>query len=292
MREEAGGRPLVVDVALVPSLARTAHPAHARAVYIVVDVIRATTTLCMLFERGCQRVLVARDIVSARETRAQSYPNALLAGEVGGVMPEGFDLGNSPTQIGNYELRGREALFATTNGTRALHACRGSGAIFAGALRNATAVATAAVLAARRLAIAATEPSTTAIRTDGRVAAEAAPVDASDIVLVCSGRDDLPAYDDTLCAGYLVERILDQIARTGGAARLESGARIAQAVARQAVTEGTLYDALASSGAALALEGIGLFADVRQCAEVDVTSLVPTVVGEERELPVIAPGGE
>src|SRR5215467_13835518 len=49
MHEETGGRPLVVDVALVPSLVGTSQPGHARTVYVVVDVIRATTTLCMLF---------------------------------------------------------------------------------------------------------------------------------------------------------------------------------------------------------------------------------------------------
>ena len=61
---------------------------------------------------------------------------------------------------------------------------------------------------------------------------------------------------------------------------------------RQALAEGSLYDALASSDAARSLEGIGLFADVAWCADVDATSLVPTVVGDEGGLPVIAPDGE
>jgi len=291
MHEETGGRPLVVDVALVPSLVGTSQPGHARTVYVVVDVIRATTTLCMLFERGCRRTLVARDIASARDARALAYHEALLAGEVGGTMPDGFDLGNSPGQLGDYELRGREVLLATTNGTRALRACQGGGAIFAGALRNAAAVAAASVQAARRLALTSVGATRVPVLPHEGVASEAVPMGQSDIVVVCSGRDDLPAYDDTVCAGYLVERILDQIAQAGGTARLESGARIAQAVTRQALREGTLFDALASSDAAHALEPVGLFADVRICALVDASSLVPAVVGQERGLPVIAPSG-
>jgi 2-phosphosulfolactate phosphatase len=290
MHEETGGRTLVVDVALVPSLLRTTHLRHARTVYVVVDVIRATTSLCMFFERGGRRVLVTRGIDAAREARAQSHGVALLAGEVGGVMPAGFELGNSPTQISGYELRGRDVLFATTNGTRALHACQGGGAIFAGALRNASAVAAAAVRAALRQA-----PLSAGAAEDvvGEVAAsETLSVGMGDIVVVCSGRDDLPAYDDTVCAGYLVERIVDQIAQAGGAARLESGARIGQAVVRRALAEGSLYDALASSDAARSLEGIGLFADVAWCADLDATSLVPAVVGDVRGLPVIEPGDE
>jgi 2-phosphosulfolactate phosphatase len=289
MSAEAGERPLVVDVALVPSLVRATHPQHARTVYVVVDVIRATTTLCVLFEYGCRRVLVARDIASARGAHAQAHDTALLAGEVGGAMPAGFDLGNSPRQIAEYELRRREVLFATTNGTRALHACQGGGAIFAGALRNASAVAAAAVRAALQLGAPAAE---CAVEVDETAASEALPVGARDIVVVCSGREDLPAYDDTLCAGYLVGRIIEQVARVGRAARLESGARIAQGVVRQALAEGSLYDALASSDAARSLERIGLFADVAWCADVDATSLVPTVMGDEDGLPVIAPGGE
>lgn len=295
MPEEANERPLLVDVALtpslMPSLMRTTGPRHARTVYIVVDVIRATTTLCALFEHGCNRVLVARDIATAREAHARAYATALLAGEVGGATPSGFDLGNSPGQIAGYELRGRDVLFATTNGTRALHACRGGGAIFAGALRNASAVATAAVRASVRLAVpdAAAERATPL---DEAGASEATPVNASDIVVVCSGREDLPAYDDTICAGYLVERIAEQLAQAGRVARLESGARIAQAVTRQALAEGSLYEALASSGAALALKAIGLFDDVAWCAETDATSLVPTVIGDEDGLSVIAPDSQ
>ncbi len=292
MSAEAGERLLTVDVALVPSLVRTIHPQHARTVYVVVDVIRATTTLCVLFEYGCRRVLVARDIASARAAHAQSHDAALLAGEVGGAMPAGFDLGNSPRQIAEYGLRGREMLFASTNGTRALHACQGGGAIFAGALRNASAVAAAAVRAALRLASPSVPATERAVQVDETVASEALAVGACDIVVVCSGREDLPAYDDTVCAGYLVERIVEQITQVGRAARLESGARIAQAAVRQALAEGSLYDALASSDAARSLEGIGLFADVAWCADVDATSLVPTVVGDEGGLPVIAPDGE
>jgi 2-phosphosulfolactate phosphatase len=289
MHEETAGRALTVDVALVPSLVRATHHRHARTVYVVVDVIRATTTLCVLFERGCRRVLVASDIAAARRARAQWHPQALLAGEVGGAMPPGFDLGNSPGQLGEYDVRGLDVLFATTNGTRALYACQGGGTILAGALRNARAVAAASVRAARRLAASVVDPEADAPLWGETAAAEALSPGASDIVVVCSGSDGLPAYDDAVCAGYLVERIVEQAALASRETMLESGAQIVHAVVRQALAEGPLYEALAGSHAARSLEHVGLFADVGWCAEVDATSLVPTVTGLVGELPLIEP---
>src|SRR5581483_5165906 len=103
-------------------------------------VIRATTTLTVLLDGGCARVLVADGIPAGRTFAAASPGAYLLAGEVGGLRPPGFDFGNSPVELASADLNGRAVVFSTTNGTRALHACRGAGAILAGALRNAQAV--------------------------------------------------------------------------------------------------------------------------------------------------------
>jgi 2-phosphosulfolactate phosphatase len=110
--------------------------------YVVVDVLRATTTIATLFEQGIKSVTVAESEATARHlARAKG---ALLCGEVGGLPPEGFDLGNSPVEMLDAELDGRHAVLFTTNGTRAFCQVAGKGAVLAGALANVSAIAVAA----------------------------------------------------------------------------------------------------------------------------------------------------
>ena len=66
---------------------------------MVVDVIRATTTLTVAFDRGCQRVLLAPDIETALERASREPGRFLLGGEREGVAPPGFDLATHPSSM-------------------------------------------------------------------------------------------------------------------------------------------------------------------------------------------------
>jgi 2-phosphosulfolactate phosphatase len=139
-------RMLTVDVLLAPGELMSEQAIGPETVAIVVDVVRATTTLVVMCDGGCARVLVAGDSAAARAFVAQHPAEGyLLAGEVGGLRPEGFDFGNSPVELAAADLRGQTLVFSTTNGTRALRACAGARSILAGALRNADAVCHAAL---------------------------------------------------------------------------------------------------------------------------------------------------
>lgn len=282
--------PLALDVALAPLLLARDPARMARTVYIVVDVIRATTTLCVLFERGCPRVAVAGSIAAARaaaqrgrDATPPDQPPPLLAGEVGGLAPAGFDHGNSPVEFASLDLRGRTVIFATTNGTRALHACAGGAAVLAGAFRNASAVARATVAQASQLA--APEPPSPAPVLASNAASETLAAAADDgepdgpgIVIVCAGRDQHPAYDDTLCAGYLALAVERAAAAVGRAITRANGARIAIAAARTMLREGGIRAALGEAGAGRAIAAVGLAADLDWCAEVDACPHVPAVM--------------
>jgi 2-phosphosulfolactate phosphatase len=275
-------RALTVDVALDPAAIAGASASRDATTFIVVDVIRATTTLAVFFERGCSRMLVASSIATAREARRALGPSYLLAGEEEGARPPGFDLGNSPAEVGASGLRGRQIIFATTNGTRALRACEGGRAVLAGALRNARAVGALAYLLAtsRRARTGDSRP-----RDAGSGApAEAATLEAHpDVHIVCAGRDGRAAYDDTLCAGYLTRAIIERAAVGGSPIALGDGAHIALAVVEEAERSGPLRTALATSAAARALERIGLTADLDWCAATGATDLVPRVVAVDRQ---------
>lgn len=281
-------RRLTVDVALVPAFVPGGATQRSGTVYIVVDVIRATTTICVVFERGCRRVLVAPGIEAARQARATAAPGTLLAGEVGGLAPAGFDFGNSPPELAVADVAGRDLIFATTNGTRALRACLGGRAILAGAFRNADAVTARAlsITLAANQDVGATSRRSELPRGSGAAGASGASeadIGAArpDIVVVCSGRNDLPAYDDTLCAGYLVERLAQHAERAGVNMALHEGARIARSCAAAGLASGDLVSALSVSDAARATERVGLAGDLRWCAAVDASSVVPAVSGIE-----------
>ena len=107
--------------------------------YIVVDVLRATTTIATLFAGGMESLLVAGDIELARDWAKSD--GRLLFGEVGGLRPEGFDFGNSPVEASRAAVVGRHGVLFTTNGTAALCGLADRGNVAAGALANVTAVA-------------------------------------------------------------------------------------------------------------------------------------------------------
>jgi 2-phosphosulfolactate phosphatase len=127
--------PKWLDIALIPAEAA----AMDADCYVVVDVLRATTTIAALFAGGLKDLLVVATIDEARERARRE--SRLLFGEVNGLPPPGFDFGNSPVEALRAEIGGRGAVLFTTNGTSALCALAGRGAVFTGALSNAPAIA-------------------------------------------------------------------------------------------------------------------------------------------------------
>lgn len=114
---------------------------------VVIDVLRAFTTVPWLHHRGAGRVLAVDTAERAEALRAGPLPDALLAGESGGRRLEGFDLGNSPTEVAGLSagaLDGRTVVHRTSAGTQGLVRTAGSGVTFAASF--VTAGATAAAL--------------------------------------------------------------------------------------------------------------------------------------------------
>ena len=256
-------RPFQIEVALVPAFAENDLNQRGRVVYVVVDVIRATTTLTVAFDRGCQRVLLAPDIETALERASREPGRFLLGGEREGVAPPGFDLGNSPVEYARADLAAHELLFVTTNGTRALRACLGGYAIFAGSYRNAEAVVQAAIQTARS-------------------------ADITNIVIVCAGRERQPAYDDTLCAGYLARMVANHLEQMGFGVEMESGARFATELSDAAIASATpLRQRLAESGAGQAVTRIGLGKDLDWCAAIDESRVAPRITSVEDGLLIL-----
>jgi 2-phosphosulfolactate phosphatase len=154
-----------VDVAFMPDEAAPA------AVGIVVDVLRATSTITQALASGYERVLCCSEIEDARALRAE-LPDSLLGGERKAVRVEGFDVGASPREF--LEARARTLILSTTNGTRAiLETARSCDRVLLGSLLNLSAVAAA--------------------------------VEDDDVIVVCAGFQGAFALDDVYCAGRIVQ---------------------------------------------------------------------------------------
>jgi 2-phosphosulfolactate phosphatase len=139
-------------------------------VAVVVDVMRATSTIVQALASGYQRVYCCREVDDAVALR-EKLGEGLLGGERNAVRIEGFDLGASPREV--LEPRGETLIYSTTNGTRAvLAAAAACGEVLLGSLLNLSAVAGAV---------------------------------REDCVIVCAGFQGRFALDDAYCAGRIVE---------------------------------------------------------------------------------------
>ncbi len=223
----------------------------ANDVYIVVDVIRATTTQSVMLDQGAMRILVASTIEEAREA-AQKVPGRLLCGERNVQPVPGFDYGNSPVQFSQIDLTGRELIMTTTNGTRAFYACPQDSTRLAGSFYNAEAVALRAL--------------------------EIAKDKGGDVHLVCSGELDYFALDDAVCAGYIA---LELHRLQGEVLPLELDESVLAAIALFEAFEPPLVIDHCNSARAVILGGLP--DDPPFCMRTSVSQSVPMVAGKEAE---------
>jgi 2-phosphosulfolactate phosphatase len=111
----------------------------ARGVAVVIDVFRAFSVACYAFAGGVQRIIPVAEIELARRLR-QSGPNVLAIGERHARKLEGFDFGNSPTEIEAANLAGKTLVHTTHAGTQGLVNASGADIVLTGALVNAGAI--------------------------------------------------------------------------------------------------------------------------------------------------------
>lgn len=88
-------------------------------VLIAIDVIRAFTNAAYAFARGANEIYPVSTVEEALQLKAV-IPDSLVCGEVGGIPPEGFDFGNSPTQTNTLDLNGRALIQRTSAGTQGI----------------------------------------------------------------------------------------------------------------------------------------------------------------------------
>jgi 2-phosphosulfolactate phosphatase len=208
----------MIDVALTPAALRPADLA------VVIDVLRATSTATQALAAGYTSVLCADSVQRARMLRR---PGDVLAGEERCVMPEDFDLDNSPLEA--TRCYGPRLILATTNGAPTIVA----------AARHAPTVVLAALL------------NLAAVQDALREAVMA----GCEVQIVCSGTTGAPALEDVYVAGRLCAALPGP---------RSDAALMAQALA---AIHPTAEDALSAGTHAAVLRDAGLTDDLAYCAQ-------------------------
>ena len=210
---------------------------------VVIDVLRATTTIAWALENGADSVQVFADVDELKnEAKSFSEKDKILVGERGGKKLDGFDLGNSPLGVSTENVRGKRVFMSTTNGTRSLHRVRESKSLYTMALPNRKAIA-------ERL------------KSDN----------PNEVWIVGSGWEGSYSLEDSLAAGALASLLMDQL-ESVQVLNDELMASIALWKTWENDVEGCLR--IASHGQRLA--GIGDHDDdFTCCASLDNLSIIP-----------------
>ena len=218
---------------------------------LVIDVIRATTTIVQAISNGARAVYPTESSEEAIKLASSlGREDVLLCGERGGLRIDGFDLGNSPSEYDREVVEDKQLVMSTTNGTRAFVAAEAAERVVPVAMVNLTAAAESAV-------------------------AEG----PENLVVICSGKENRFSLDDAVCAGHLIR----EIQRVSGVEpELGDAGRTTVELAGQ--FEPTA-DFLKSTAAGRALVDVGLEEDLAFCAQINLHRVVPEMQDRIIRLP-------
>jgi 2-phosphosulfolactate phosphatase len=154
---------------------------RAKGVTVIIDVFRAFTVGCYAFDSGASRIIATGGVDEAFILK-KKYSNSVLVGERNEKIIDGFDFGNSPTEILKADLRGKTVIHTTTAGTKGLVNAVNADIVITGSFVNAGAVA-------------------------GYIKA----INPDDVSLVAMGyRATISAQEDLLCAEMIESSLFDK----------------------------------------------------------------------------------
>jgi len=237
-----------MQVEVLPNAGSPLLPYLEDKLVIVIDVLRATSTMVTALANGCQSIIPVLSPEDAIEKRL-TLPGSLLGGEREVLPIEGFDLGNSPFDYVPEKVGGKKVIITTTNGTRAIRDASAAPKIWMASFLNMQSI----VLAALR------------------------QFENSDklqgIVVFCAGTEERFDLPDTLCAGMLIDGL-------GANVTLNDLGEAARMLYRS--SENSIVDKIRDSVHGKKLISLGFERDVVYCSTPNVLPIVP--VFEEGEI--------
>jgi 2-phosphosulfolactate phosphatase len=212
---------------------------------VMVDVLRASTTIATALANGARGIIPATDTGEAGRLAATLDADvSLLGGERDGKPVDGFGAGNSPAEYGPEAVDGKTIVLTTTNGTRALAKAKAGASVAIGGFVNAQ---RAADFLAEGLA--AGEPGT----------------------ILCAGWYGRVSLEDALCAGLLVYTATPPESAGG----LSDPAKIAYALYQG--SRSNIEQAVRGTEHARRLIALGAEEDIARCAELNTLDVLPVL---------------
>jgi len=213
---------------------------HEDSIVVVIDVLRATSSICAALHSGVERILPVASVLEARNYQSKGF---LCAAERQAQKVEGFDLGNSPSEYRDPKLKGKIIVFTTTNGTQAIRAAREAYRIVVGSFVNLT------------------------------VLCEWLSHQHKNIILLCAGWKDFFNLEDTLCAGAIAHTLdKTNLFETNYDSTL--AAKTLYETAKK-----DLIGFMENSSHFKRLEKLNLADDVKYCLTLDLAPVVPIMEG-------------
>lgn len=207
---------------------------------VIIDVLRASSTITTALQNGARDVVAVADMAEASRIASYMDPSTfLLGGERHADKIEGYHLGNSPLEYTREVVEGRTVLFSTTNGTNAITRTAAAKTLVVGCFLNARRVA--GFVEERGL----------------------------DVLLVCAGSHDRVALEDVLCAGLL----LDLLWEGTPPGHASDTARIA--FSQYHHNRDALDAAILQTTHAQRLQAKGYGADIDYCLQIDAVPALP-----------------
>lgn len=209
-------------------------------VVVVIDVLRASSTIATALHNGAKDLIPVPDMATASRIASNMDPDRFrLGGEQEGKKIEGYHLGNSPLEYTEAQVSGRTVVYKTTNGTDTILHAQTATHVVVGSFLNAQAVVDF---------IQQTDMQTT---------------------LICAGWHKRAAFEDILCAGLILSRLWD-----GRAPRdATDTAHVAYVLYKH--DRQRLQEALMQADHAVRLKALGYEADVAYCAQLDLLDVLP-----------------
>lgn len=207
---------------------------------VIIDVLRASSTIVTAFMNGAKAIIPVGDMGEASKI-AQNVDsdNYLLCGEKDGEKIEGYDLGNSPLEYKKEIVEGKNLIFNTTNGTKAIKKSLGSSKTYIASFLNVSAIV------------------------------DELKKQENEIVLVCAGWKGRLAFEDMLLAGNIIHLLSDGSLPNGS----RDGAKVAFGLYDKFGDD--ISTVIHQSNHATRLKDIIGTSDIDYCCQVDITDMLP-----------------
>lgn len=212
-------------------------------VVVVIDIFRATSVITTAFMNGCKELIPVLTVEEAFEMKEKDS-EYILGGERHAIKVDGFDLSNSPLEYTKEVVSGKKIILSTTNGTRAITSCGAADKILIGAMLNADALAEELVKLGK------------------------------DAVLVNSGTNGEFSMDDFICAGYIVDRILEKTNKV-------ELADISKAALKTYEEHNDILSYVKEARHYERMKFLGLMDDINYCIQKDIVKIVPKISSYE-----------